>query len=104
MQEFDLPELPENWEWQSGNRGQTYYTTDFGTTYRQGGEYAGEYGLGGMSGQVYWDEGGEHIVQIRYIETIDENDDPRYSYPVVTETFMTEKGAHKSVPDLIRRL
>jgi hypothetical protein len=104
MQEFDLPELPENWEWQSGNRGQTYYTTYFATEYRKGGPYAGEYGLGGMEGSVYWDKGNDHVVEIRYIESVDEHGDPHYSYPVVTASLVTEKASHKSVPDLIDKL
>lgn len=104
MQEFDLPELPNGWEWFSGNRGQTYYDTYFGTVYKKGGPHAGQYGLGGMEGCVYWDEGNEHRVEISYVQTIDEHGDTHYSYPVVTESFVTEKASHKSVPDLIDKL
>lgn len=100
----ELPELPNGWEWQSGNRGNGYYNTFFGTEYRQGGAYAGKYGLGGMHGCVYWDGGDVHHIEICYVESIDKDGDATYSYPILTDSFETEEEAHNAVPELIEQL
>lgn len=101
---IDYPEMPNGWEWWSGEASDSYYSQWFGTEYRMGGQYAGEYGLGGMEGQVFWDEGQQHTVQIWYIRTVDENGDPTTSYPTVTESYDTMQEAVNAVVDIISEL
>lgn len=99
----DLPELQNGWEWSGGERGKNYYTTNFGTEYYMGGRYAGEYGLGGFSGQVFWDKGQKHTVQIMPVLSMN-GDDPVFGYAAITRRFDTEEEAHNAVPDLIDEL
>lgn len=101
----ETPELPKGWGWQTGNRSDYYYTYNFGTNYSMGGPYASEYrGMGGMDGEVYWDEGGKHHVVIRPIKSIDGNGDPHYGYPIISKSYETEKEAVEAVPELIKKL
>jgi hypothetical protein len=97
------PELPNGWEWRGGNRGQTYYDVFFGTEYYMGGPYAGDYGLGGMNGQIYWDKGQSHVVEICPVTSMD-GDDPVLGYAEIVEEFQTEEEAHNAVPELIKEL
>lgn len=97
-------DLPNGWNWWSGERSGNYYTYWFGTEYQMGGALAGKHGLGGYEGEVYWDEGGEHHVRIYAIESIDENGDPIMSYPVISRRFDSEENAKESVPGLIEEL
>ena len=99
----ELPELPNGWEYGIGNRSESYYTTNFQTEYEMGGALAGEHGMGGYSGRVFWDEGGEHHVIIEPITGFN-GDDPVYGYPVVSRSFETEEEAHNAVPELIEEL
>lgn len=99
-------ELPKGWEWQGGESSDSYYTKWFATEYKMGGPYAGEYGMGGMCGEVYWDEGGKHIVDIRPVEScIGRNgENPVMGYSILTESFDTEEEAIEAVPKLIEEL
>lgn len=99
----ETEELPSGWEWWTGNSSDTYYTYNFGTEYYMGGALAGEYGLGGMFGQVTWDEGGKHTVMITPVTSMN-GDDPVYGYPVATESFETEEEALEAVPEMINNL
>ena len=99
----ELPELTNGWEWQSGENGESYYTTNFGTEYEMGGALAGEHGMGGYSGRVYWDEGGEHHVIIEPITGFN-GDDPVFGYSVLSAEFKSEEEAHNAVPELIEQL
>ena len=100
----EVSELPSGWEWRGGSRGESYYTINFGTSYTMGGDLAGVHGLGGYDGQVTWDEGGSHIVDIWPIERIDENDDPQLGYSVESGLFNSEQEALNAVPEMIQSL
>ena len=99
----ELPELPNGWEWTGGGHSTSYYTTNFATKYQMGGPLAGEHGMGGYFGQVFWDKDGEHHVVIEPITGFN-GDDPVYGYPLVTRSFETEEEAHNAVPELIKKL
>lgn len=99
----DVPELPQGWEWRGGASGESYYTTNFGTQYTMGGDLAGVHGLGGYDGQITWDEGGEHIVEIWPIERMD-GDDPVFGYSIEAGLFDSEQEALDAVPEMIESL
>lgn len=101
---IDYPELPSGWEWQSGETSMSYYTHWFGTEYQMGGPHAGEYGLGGFTGEVFWDKGQKHTVTIRAVKSIDSNGDPIYGYDEIQRTFDTMQEAVNAVPEIIREL
>lgn len=97
------PDLPRGWQWASGSRTAGSYTRWFQTEFRMGGALAGVHGLGGYDGDVYWDDGNGHTVQIHPITGVT-GDDPVYGYPVVTREFDTEQAALDAVPELINGL
>jgi hypothetical protein len=100
----DTPKLPNGWEWHGGERGESYYTTNFGTEYRMGGDLAGVHGNGGYDGEVYHHTGSNHKVAIYPIKHYNENDDPVFGYAVKTGTFDSEQEAIDAVPELIEEL
>jgi len=100
----DTPELPNGWEWRGGERGESYYTINFGTEYRMGGDLAGVHGNGGYDGEVYHDAGSKHKVAIYPIKYYNGNDDPVFGYAVKTGTFDSEQEAIEAVPKLIEEL
>jgi hypothetical protein len=105
MTDIDYPDLPNGWEWRSGNGGSTHYTRWFGTKFQMGGKLAGIHGLGGYDGEMYWDEGGDHHVQIYPIKGIKDDGDPRIGeYSVVSGTYDTEQEAASAIPELIAEL
>lgn len=99
----ETEELPSGWKWWSGSRGNDYYTLNFGTEYEMGGALAGKHGMGGYFGQVTWDEGRDHLVEIVPIVGFD-GDDPRYGYAVESAEFETEEEAVEAVPEMIENL
>lgn len=100
----DAPELPPGWQWAGGEGSDGYYTSWFETEYRMGGALAGVHGFGGYNGEVYWDTGNDHVVQIRPIVGGVNAPDPEYGYPVVTRHYDTEQAALDAVPELISGL
>lgn len=103
-EDVEYPDLPNGWRWASGNVGSGYYTHWFETKYRMGGPLAGKHGMGGYSGEVYWDEGGEHHVHI-YPITDASGDDPEVSErPAASGTFESKQEAVNAVPDMIADL
>lgn len=105
MTDYDIPKLPTGWEWRSGNRSDSYYTHWFGTTFRMGGKLAGVHGLGGYDGELYWDEGGDHHVQIYPVTAINDNGEARISeYPEAFGSYDSEQEAIDAIPDLIAGL
>lgn len=96
-EDVDFPDLPDGWEWWSGNAGPSHYTHWFGT----------EDAEGGYEGEVYWDEGGggEHHVQIYPIEGIRDDGDPEVSeYPERSPSYDSKQEAIEAVPELIESL
>jgi hypothetical protein len=71
-----------------------------------GGPLAGADGLGGYEGEVYWDRGGDHHVQIYPITAYDDgHGDPVVSeYPAASGSYDSEQDALDAVPDLIEGL
>lgn len=104
MSDADYPELPDGWEWWSGDRSSSYYTRWFGTEFRMGGALAGKHGLGGYEGEVYWDEGGDHHVAIYPITGVGDDDPIVDEYPAVRGSYDSEQEALDAVPDLIESL
>ena len=97
-------ELPNGWEWQGGESSDHYYTYNFGTKYLMGGDLVGVHGLGGYSGQVFWDKGNEwHNVAIRPVIGF-EGDDPVYGYDVITRSYKSKRKALEAVSDIIEEL
>lgn len=102
--EIGYPEMPNGWAWWSGNVSAGHYTRWFGTEYRRGGDLVGVDGsIGGFEGQVYWDEGNDHTVEIIPITGV-ENDDPVTGYATITRQYGTMQEAVEAVPDLIESL
>lgn len=102
----DYPDLPKGWQWVSGNVSGGNYTRWFETEYRMGGPLAGVHGMGGYSGEVYWDRGGngKHTVAI-YAVTDASGDDPTYEdVPTMSREYDTAQAALDAVPKLIRNL
>lgn len=98
-------DLPSGWGWWSGETSQSYYTRWFGTEYRMGGHLAGKHGLGGYEGEVYWDKGGDHHVQIYPIKGFRDDGDPDVSeYAVASGTYETMQEAIDAIPELIAGL
>lgn len=90
MRSLTFPDLPDGWEWWSGSGGDGYYTRWFGTEER---EYEGE---------VYWDDPGQHHVQIYPIIGELPGGDPDVSeYPDKSDSFDTAQDALDAVPELI---
>ena len=99
------PDLPAGWQWASGEGGGRHYTRWFQTAYRMGGSLVGVHGFGGYDGQVYWDKGSDHVVQITPITHPGPKDgDPEYGYPVRTRHYDSEQAAVDAVPGLIAGL
>lgn len=91
----DFPDLPDGWEWWSGNTSSGHYTRWFGT----------EEAEDGYEGEMYWDEGHDHKVLIYPVIGIREDGDPDVSeYPDASASFDTEQEAANAVPDLIEQL
>lgn len=106
LQEAEYPDLPDGWQWAGGEVARSNYTLQFETEYRMGGPLAGVGSrLGGCSGEVYWDRGGDgdHHVQIRPIVGMD-GDDPVYDYADVFGRYDSKQEAISAVPRLIERL
>lgn len=92
---IEYPDLPESWEWWSGNRSGAYYTRWFGT----------EHAEHGYNGVIYSDDRQRHIVHIYPIRGIRDDGDPDVAeYPDTNTTYDTEEAAVNAVPDLIRNL
>ena len=95
MSDIAYPELPETWEWWSGNRSATYYTRWFGTEHTEN----------GYEGVIYSDGLQTYSVQIYRILAVREGGDIDVSeYPEANKTYDTEAAAVAAVPDLIREL
>lgn len=100
MTDIDYPELPDGWEWWSGDRSPQHYTRWFGTERTED----------GYEGQVYWDDPQlsgvpHHHVLIYPILGVREDGDPDVSeYPDVNEKFDSEQEAVNAVPELIESL
>ena len=92
---IEHPDLPESWEWWSGNRSATCYTRWFGTDHAEN----------GYEGVIYSDGLQSHTVQIYPILGIQDDGDPDVSeYPDTNHTYETEEDAVAAVPRLIREL
>lgn len=102
--EVEYPDLPKGWAWWSGTVGGGYYTRWFGTKYYRGGDLVGVEGsIGGFEGQVFWDQGQDHTVEITPITGMD-GDDPVMGYSCITRRFDTMQEAIEAVPELIQEL
>jgi hypothetical protein len=102
--EIYTPDLRAGWSWWHGESASDYYSRWFGTGYNMGGPLAGDYGLGGLEGEVYWDEGGKHHVRITPILAIRKHGDLRYGYDCARRRFGTRQAAYNAVPRLIEEL
>lgn len=92
---IEYPDLPNEWEWWSGNSGPSHYTHWFGT----------EEAEGGYEGEVYWDEGGDHHVAIYPVKGIREDGDPNVSeYADARGSYETKQAAINAIPELIKDL
>lgn len=100
------PPLPNGWSWRHAEGGTVYYSRWFGTKYDMGGPHAGDYGLGGFEGEIYWDKRGDdlHHVRLTPILSINEIGDPSYGYDCLSRRYDTAEEAHQAVPDLINSL
>lgn len=95
MSDLDYPDLPDGWEWWSGESSDSYYTHWFGT----------EEAVDGYEGEVYWDDPGDHHVAIYPIRGIRDDGDPDVSeYADKRGSYDSKQEALNAVPDLIERL
>jgi len=95
MPDIEYPDLPDTWEWWSGNRGAAYYTRWFATRHAENG-YEGVISSDGLQ---------THSVQIFPILAVREDGDLDVSeVPEANKTYSTEAAAVAAVPELIREL
>lgn len=95
MPDVEYPDLPETWEWWSGNRTATYYTRWFGTAHVEN----------GYEGVIHSDGLKSYSVQIYSILAVREDGDRDVSeYPEVNKTFDSEADAVVAISDLIREI
>lgn len=82
-------ELPEDWEWGTGEGSSGHYTYRFYTKafLYEDGEY-------GWDGEIYWDKSeGDHTVVFRQIQKVYQNGDKEYGPPEHSDTFNTKEDA-----------
>lgn len=95
MKDLDFPDLPDGWEYWSGNYSDSHYTRWFGTEERED----------GYEGEAYWDEPGSHHVLIYPIVGELPCGDPDVSeYPDARGSYDSAQEALDAVPELIAEL
>lgn len=104
--DIEWPELPNGWEWWSGEVTPSSYTHWFGTEYRHGGDLVGvDDSIGGFDGELYHDSGGSHHVAIYAVTGERDDGDPVVSeYATERRTFDSKQEAVNAVPDMIQTL
>lgn len=84
-------EIPEKWESGIGETGRSYYDKWF---YHQDDEY---------ELHIYWDDAGEHHVELIPIHGFHENGDPEYGYSQECASFETGGAAERYAFELMEK-